>query len=367
MADDDLIVQSDCGLYCRRGDFYIDAWKAVERNVITHAHSDHARAGSTRYLAAKEGAALLRQRLGKDISLDELKYGQQIDLGGVKVSLHPAGHVRGSSQVRLEARGNVWVASGDYKRQMDSTCRPFEVVRCNTFITECTFGLPIFRWGNPQRVQEEMNAWWRQNVQIERTSILLAYSLGKAQRVLAGLDPEIGPILLHGAVFAMTEAYRASGSELPAAEYATTENAKLHRGKALVIAPPSAMNTIWARKFGPSSVGMASGWMRIRGFRRRRGADRGFVLSDHVDFSSLLETIGETGARRVIATHGYTTALVKILQKKGLEASAIETRFGEEDEEESAELAPGLEQEAPSDMRSDTGDNDPIPDSAEGE
>jgi putative mRNA 3-end processing factor len=365
MADDDLIVQSDSGLYCPAGDFYIDAWKPVKRNVVTHAHSDHARVGSERYLAAKEGSVILRQRLGKEICLDEVEYGEKVEMGGVTVSLHPAGHVRGSSQVRVERGGEVWVASGDYKRQADSTCTRFEVVRCNTFITECTFGLPIFRWKDPERVREDMNEWWRENVKIGRTSILLAYSLGKAQRVLAGLDGGIGPILLHGAVFAMTEAYRASGAELPAAEYATTENAKANRGKALVIAPPSAMNTTWARKFGPSSVGMASGWMRIRGFRRRRGADRGFVLSDHVDFPSLLRTIEETGAERVIATHGYTTALVRILEKRGLRASAIQTRFGGEEEEDAAlEEAAVTEAEA-TEMAEPAGGDGDCPDFAE--
>lgn len=343
MAAQSLIIETDRGLYCPAGDFYIDAWKSVPRNIITHAHSDHARRGSGRYLAAKDGVRLLQHRMGREAVIDSVEYGQAIDLNGVQVSLHPAGHVLGSSQVRVESKGEIWVISGDYKREMDRTCRRFEVVRCHTFITECTFGLPIFRWVDGAQVAEEINAWWRENQAIGRTSILLAYSLGKAQRVLAGLDAGIGPILLHGAVHAMTEAYRESGVELPAAEYASVENAKLHRGKAMVIAPPSAMNSTWARKFSPFSTGVASGWMQVRGFRRRRGADRGFVLSDHVDFPGLLETIEATGAAHIIATHGYTDALVHLMRDRGKQASALQTRFGgeEEEAEETAEMPDG--------------------------
>jgi putative mRNA 3-end processing factor len=336
MPAEPLIIDTDRGLFCSAGDFYVDAWQAVPRNVVTHAHADHARRGSGRYLAAADGARVLQYRMGADAIIDPLEYGQTIDLHGVKVSLHPAGHVLGSAQVRVEHRGEVWVISGDYKRQPDPTCRPFEIVRCNTFITECTFGLPIFRWPSPVAVADDINAWWRGNCGVGRTSLLLAYSLGKAQRVLAGLDADIGPILLHGAAYALTEAYRESGIALPPAEHASAENAKLHRGRALVIAPPSAMNSTWARKFAPISTGVASGWMRVRGFRRRRAADRGFVLSDHVDFPALLETIEQTGAQHVIATHGYTDALVRLLSERGRRASAFATRFGGEEEETDA-------------------------------
>ncbi len=275
---------------------------------------------------------MLRHRLGAGAAIDAIEYGSKLNLNGVQVSLHPAGHVLGSSQVRIEARGEVWVVSGDYKLQPDPTCTPFELLGCDTFITECTFGLPVFRWGDPQGVLDEINQWWRENRELGRTSILLAYSLGKAQRVLAGLDPDAGPILLHGAVHAMTQVYRESGIELPPAEHASIENARLHRGRALVIAPPSGMNPAWARKFAPFSTGIASGWMRVRGLRRRRGADRGFVLSDHPDFPSLLATIEQTGAEQIIATHGFTDALVGLLRERGKPARAMETPFGEEEE-----------------------------------
>ncbi len=347
MPNQSLIIETDRGLFCPAGDFYIDAWKSVPRNIVTHAHSDHARRGSDRYLTASDGVNILRHRMGRDAVIDPIPYGQIIELNGVRVSLHPAGHVLGSSQIRIESAGEIWVISGDYKRQADPTCRAFEPVRCHTLITECTFGLPIFRWIDSSVVAADINAWWAGNQAVGRTSILLAYSLGKAQRVLAGLDANLGPILLHGAVHAITEAYRGSGIELPPAGYASVENAKLHRGKAMVIAPPSAMNSTWARKFAPFSSGVASGWMQVRGFRRRRGADRGFVLSDHVDFPALLETIEQTEADHIIATHGYTDALVKLMRERGKQSSALQTRFGgdEEESEETVET-PVVEGEA---------------------
>jgi putative mRNA 3-end processing factor len=334
MSDGSLIINTDRGLYCPAGDFFIDAWRPVNRTIVTHAHSDHARRGSDRYLTAPDGVNMLRKRMGDDCTIDAVNYGEAIDMNGVRVSLHPAGHVLGSSQVRIEHRGEVWIFTGDYKRQADPTCRPFEPVRCNTLITECTFGLPIFHWHDPQGVADEINRWWRKNVELERTSLLLAYTLGKSQRVLAALDPAVGPILLHGAVQAMVDAYRETGVPLPATEYASAENAKAHKGKALVIAPPSAIGSPWVRKFSPLSSGIASGWMQVRGFRRRRSADRGFVLSDHVDWAALMQTIEETGCERVIATHGYTRPLVRYLNERGMEAIAFETRFKDEGEEE---------------------------------
>jgi putative mRNA 3-end processing factor len=257
--------------------------------------------------------------------------------------------------VRIEHRGRVCVASGDYKRQSDPTCTPFEVLRCHTFITECTFGLPIFRWDDPASISEDINRWWRTNHEQGRTSLLLAYSLGKAQRVLAGLDASIGPILLHGATLPMVNLYREAGITLPPAEYASVENAKLHRGKAIVIAPPGAMNSTWSRKFAPISIGVASGWMRVRGFRRRKAADRGFVLSDHIDFPDLLTTIADTGAEHVIATHGYTSVLTRLLAERGIQSSVFQTHFGD-DEEEATEKAEAADVEGPSVPATEGGD-----------
>ena len=336
MAGNPLIVSTERGLYCPTGDFYIDAWKPVPRNVVTHAHSDHARRGSERYLVASDGEAVLKHRLGPDIAVDTLAYGEAIEMNGVRLSLHPAGHLLGSAQLRLEHRGEVWVFTGDYKTQDDPTCRGFELVRCHTFITECTFGLPIFRWKQGDEIATEINGWWRQNVAHERTSILLAYSLGKSQRALAMLDPSIGPILLHGAVYGMTEIYRQAGVKLPPASHASAEHAKAHKGRAIVIAPPGAEGGPWIRKFHPESVGVASGWMQVRGHRRRQAVDRGFALSDHVDWPSLQKTIAATGAEHVIATHGYTGPLVRYLRENGKSAEEFATRFEGEDEADAA-------------------------------
>jgi putative mRNA 3-end processing factor len=343
-TDSPLLIGTDRGLYCPAGDFYVDAWRPVERTIITHAHSDHARRGAARYLAASDGAHVLRQRLGQDINLTTLEYGQSSDLNDVKISLHPAGHVLGSAQVRLEHGGEVWVVSGDYKRQADPTCRGFEPIGCHTFITECTFGLPIFRWSDPSIVTQQMNDWWRANRDEGRTSVVLAYSLGKAQRVLAHLDASIGPILLHGAVTGMVQAYRDSGVSLPPAEHASAEAARRTQGQgAMIIAPPAALESPWIRKFEPVSAGVASGWMQVRGMRRRRNVDRGFVLSDHVDWPGLLATIEETGASRVIATHGYQSTLVRFLRERGIDSYEISTRFkgegAELDSEEAADEA----------------------------
>jgi putative mRNA 3-end processing factor len=327
MSRSPLIVSTDRGLYCPLGDFHIDAWKPVPRNIITHAHSDHARRGSEKYLVPIDGEAVLKRRLGDDITVEKVEYGKAIQINGVTVSLHPAGHLLGSAQVRVEKDGDVWVFTGDYKTAPDPTCAPFELVRCNTFITECTFGLPIFRWRPATEVAADINAWWRHNIEQSRTSILLAYSLGKAQRVLAMLDPGIGPILLHGAVFAMTETYRKAGVSLPPTLHASAENAKAHKGRAIVIAPPGAQAGPWIRKFHPESVAVASGWMQVRGQRRRQSVDRGFVLSDHVDWPSLQSTISETGAQHIIATHGYTAPLVRYLRESGKSAEEFATRF----------------------------------------
>ncbi len=267
---------------------------------------------------------MTRLRLG-DVSLESIAYGQSRLINGVNVSFHPAGHLLGSSQIRIEYKGEIWVVTGDYKRQADPTCTPFEPIRCHTLITESTFALPVYRWPDPEDVYQQINAWWKSNSEKSRTSILFAYALGKAQRLLAGLDPDNGPILLHGAMQKLTQAYRESGIDLPETEYAGVEEAKKYKGKAIVIAPPSAGGSSWIKKFQPYSTAMASGWMMVRGNRRRRATDRGFVMSDHVDWNGLLTTIRESEADRVFATHGYTDILVRYLREEGREAEVLRT------------------------------------------
>jgi putative mRNA 3-end processing factor len=315
------------GLFCPPGRFHIDPWRPVERAVITHAHSDHARGGSRAYLAAHSGAPFLRGRLGMDLPLETVGWGEERRMEGVSVSLHPAGHIRGSAQVRVEYRGEVWVVSGDYKLQRDATAEAFEPVPCHTFISECTFGLPVYRWPGPEQVAEEMKEWWAENRARGRTSVLFAYSLGKAQRALSLLDPEAGPILAHGAIRRMTDLYRQEGLDLPPLGEANRQTVRAAEGGALVLAPPSAAGGSWLRSLGATSTAFASGWMRIRGTRRRRGADRGFVLSDHADWDGLLQAIEATGASRVDLTHGTTTAMTRYLRERGVDARALATPF----------------------------------------
>ncbi len=332
-----LVVARDEGLYCPPGDFYIDPWRGVPRAVLTHAHGDHARPGSAHYLAAQPAEHVLRTRLG-DVALQTLAYGEAVTINGVRVSLHPAGHVLGSAQVRIECAGRVWVVSGDYKVQGDPTCAPFEPVRCETFVTESTFGLPIYRWRDPAAVFADVNAWWRANADAGRASVLYGYAFGKAQRILASVDASIGPIVCHGAVEALNRAYRASGVALPGTSLVTEVTDKTALKRALVIAPPSAAGTPWLKRFGDHSDAFASGWMQLRGARRRRALDRGFVLSDHADWPGLQQAIDASGASCVYVTHGYVPVMVRWLGERGLDARAFETRYGEEDDEPEAAL-----------------------------
>ena len=322
-----LLAETPAGLYCPDGDFYIDPWQPVARAIITHAHGDHAHFGHEKYLTARDGEYVLRSRMGPAAQIDTLAYGETLTHGGVRVSLHPAGHVLGSSQVRLEKAGEVVVVSGDYKVAADPTCKPLEVVRCHTFITESTFGLPIYNWPNYQTLVDSINGWWRQSRDEERAALIFAYSLGKAQRVLAALDPSIGPIYCHGAVEKLNAAYRYSGISLPETKYAGGGERGQSWAGAIIIAPPSAAGTPWQRKFGDAATAFASGWMAVRGARRRRTVDRGFVLSDHADWLGLCSTIAATGAERVFVTHGQVPVMVRWLRERGLDAQPLRTEF----------------------------------------
>ncbi|QNB07494.1 ligase-associated DNA damage response exonuclease [Herbaspirillum frisingense] len=349
---EDMVVVRKEGLYCVPGDFYIDPWRPVARAVITHAHADHARMGHAHYLAAAPGAGILRARLGADIHLQALDYEESITHNGVRLSLHPAGHVLGSAQLRMEWQGCIWVASGDYKLEADGTCTAFAPVRCHTFITESTFGMPIYRWQPQAEIFEDINRWWRANAAEGRASVLFCYSFGKAQRILHGIDPGIGPIVCHGAVEPLNRLYREAGVFLPPT--ATVGEAEAtRRGKSnayagsLIIAPPSAAGSPWMRRFGDYSDAFASGWMRLRGTRRRRGVDRGFVLSDHADWPALQEAIAASSAERVIVTHGQVATMVRWLRQNGLDAGAFTTEYGDDDADDSSAAPPATAQEQP--------------------
>lgn len=305
-----LVKLTGKGLYCEQGDFYIDPWQPVKKAILTHAHADHIYRGNQNYLVPKEGERLSRIRLGDEAKISSMPYGETLDINSVKVSFHPAGHVLGSAQIRVEYKGEIWVASGDYKLTPDATCAAFEHIRCHNFITEATFALPIYRWTPTEIIFEEINDWWRRNQEREKVSVIFAYSLGKAQRVMNGINRRIGKIFTHGAV----------------------ENKKDFAGS-LIVAPPSAAGSTWLRRFGTHSTGFASGWMVVRGARRQKAVDRGFVLSDHADWTELQTAIKETQAEMVYVTHGFIPELVRWINENGMNAKPLKSQFGEETNE----------------------------------
>ncbi|PHP69200.1 DNA ligase-associated DEXH box helicase [Zhengella mangrovi] len=321
----DILTFTDRGIYCPAGDFYVDPWRPVDRALITHGHADHARPGHERYLSTAAAAPVIARRLG--VTPQTVAYGERLTLGDATVSFHPAGHVPGSAQVRVEVGGQVWVVSGDYKVEADGLSEPFEPVTCHAFITECTFGLPVFNWTGQAELAAELNAWWRATADAGRVAVIGAYSLGKAQRVLASLDLSIGPVFTHGAVENMNEVLRGQGVALPPTIRVTPGQARADYARGLVIAPPSAMDGTWMRRFGPASRGYASGWMALRGVRRRRAADRGFVMSDHADWTGLNAAIAATGAERIFVTHGYTGPFRRWLESRGYDAHVVSTEY----------------------------------------
>lgn len=329
MPADPPLILTDAGLYSPAGDFHIDPWRPVPRALITHGHSDHARPGMGAYLATHAALPVIRHRLGP-IRAEGIGFGETRGIGGAKVSFHPAGHVPGSAQIRVEVGGETWVVSGDYKTEPDLLSEPFAPVPCHVFVSECTFGLPVFAWRPETEAMAEVRDWWAAAAAAGITAVLGAYSLGKAQRLLAGLaalGDLPGPILTHGSVEATNAVMRAQGLALPPTTHVTPDlDLKANRG-ALVIAPPSALGTPWMRRFGAATTGFASGWMRLRGIRRRRAADRGFVISDHADWAGLNAAIRATGAERVLVTHGYVEPFRRWLESQGYDAGIVATEY----------------------------------------
>ena len=327
------LIFTEKGIYCPAGDFYIDPWRPVDRALITHGHADHARSGHQHYLATHQALPVMRHRLG-GITAQGIQYGERIQIGGATVSFHPAGHIPGSAQIRVEVAGEVWVASGDYKCVDDGLSEPFEPVECHSFITESTFGLPVFKWPEQDEVARDLNQWWATCVAEGKTPVLGAYSLGKAQRLMTMLDSSIGPILTHGAIEATNAVLRAQGYDLPDTMQVTPDtDVKALKG-GIAIAPPAALGSQWSKRFGPTSSGFASGWMRLRGIRRRRAADRGFVISDHADWDALLNAIRLTKAENIYVTHGYTDIFTQHLNNSGWNAQVVPTEFGGDEQEE---------------------------------
>jgi putative mRNA 3-end processing factor len=322
-----LLEFTERGIYCPTAEVYLDPWKPVKKALISHGHSDHAYFGHEQYLCTASAAPVIKHRLQLTDNLQTVRYGETISINGVNFSFHPAGHIIGSAQIRVEYQGEVWVFSGDYKLQNDGISEPFESVRCDTFITESTFGLPIYAWKDQDAIFNDVNAWWRKN-QIEgRVSVIAGYTLGKSQRILQNVDPSIGNIFVHGAVDAINHVIRGQGVFLNGTKRVTKETTKKDYEGALVICPPSAVGSPWIRRFDPFSLAIASGWMMLRGTRRRRGADRGFVISDHADWRDLNSAIKATGAERVFVTHGYTEIFSRWLNDNGIESYPVKTRF----------------------------------------
>jgi putative mRNA 3-end processing factor len=324
-----MLVESADGLFCPSGGFHIDPWRPVARALLTHAHGDHARPGSRAYLCTPGTALLVNRRMGEDAIVETLAYGERATIGDVRVSFHPAGHVLGSAQIRIEgADGQVWVVAGDYKRASDPTCAPFEPIPCDTFITESTFGLPIYRWDATASVIAEIAEWWQTNTAERKTSVLFCYTIGKAQRLLAELASIADRrVLVHGMMLGAIEAYREAGVRMLPVESATERPRGTSFAGELVLAPLSARGTPWMRRLGDHSDGFASGLMRVRGVRRQRAFDRGFVLSDHADWPALLQTIVETGSARVLATHGHAEPLARYLAEQGVDSGVIRTAW----------------------------------------
>ena len=331
-----LLEFTSKGIYCAQADVYLDPWRGVDKAIISHGHSDHARWGSKQYITHEINVPIIKHRLG-NISVTAIKYGEKFSMNGVQFSLHPAGHVPGSSQIRIEYKGEIWVFTGDYKIQKDGISTPFEIIECHTFITECTFGLPVFSWLKPKIIHDEINQWWANNKAEQTTSLLMGYSLGKIQRLLKHLDTSIGKIYTHGATEQMTQVLR-QFIDFPPTELITRDTQKKDVEGQLVLAPPSILGSAWTKKLGKLSTGYASGWMAFRGARRRRGVDRAFVLSDHADWNGLLSTIKATGCENVITTHGYTELFAQFLRGEGWNARTEKTQYeGETLETNSAE------------------------------
>lgn len=328
-----LIEFTDKGLYCRAGDFYIDPWQPVNRAVITHAHSDHARFGNNHYLCHSQTMPVLKLRLG-DISVQPVEWGESVLINNVSVSLHPAGHIIGSSQIRVEYNNEVWVVSGDYKTENDGLSGMFEPVRCDTFISESTFGLPIYNWKPQQEIFADIQRWITANQQAGKTSVLITYSLGKAQRVLQCIAEITDNIFVHGAIWNTHQALVAAGWALPSVQRVTPETDKAAFKNAVVIAPPSADGTPWMKRFTPYSVGVCSGWMQVRGNVRRRNPDAGFALSDHADWAGLLTAVKATQAEKVFVTHGFRSAFSRYLNEIGIPSEEVKTEYGGEEEEQ---------------------------------
>jgi len=325
-----LVKFTKKGIYCIPGKFYLDPWYPVKYAVISHGHADHARWGNQHYLCQNDSKAILKHRLGKDISIESLGYNQPKNINGVQVRFFPAGHVIGSAQIKLEYKGFVVVFSGDYKTQPDFISTPFEPVKCHEFITESTFGLPIYKWKTEQELQQELQNWVLQNQQNNRTSVFLGYSLGKAQRILKLIE-HVDEVFVNSAIHNLNTAISNSGIDLPKSTVIASDFKKENVQGKIVILPPALLGSKLIKKIPNAATAICSGWMHIRGNRRWKGVDAGFAVSDHADWEGLLQAVKATEAEKVYVTHGSQAVFSKYLNEIGIEAHELKTEFGEEE------------------------------------
>ena len=327
-----LIKFTNKGIYCKQGNFYIDPWHPVDYAVTTHGHADHVKFGNKNYLCHDLTKPILQQRYGLTDNVQTLPYHQTIDINGVKLTLFPAGHVIGSSQVKLEYKGEICVVSGDYKVEYDGISTAFEPVKCHTFVSESTFGLPIYNWQAQEIIFEQIKNWVTDNHLKGKTSILVAYSLGKAQRLIKNLGDQY-PIYVHNSIANLNESFMAAGVELPKTIRITADLKKEELQKGIVIVPPALADGKWIKSLQQPAVGICSGWMAVRAGRRWRSADAGFALSDHADWQGLLTAIKATTAEKVFVTHGSTAVFAKYLNEIGISAEEVTTKYGAEDDD----------------------------------
>lgn len=327
-----LIRFTSKGIYCEQGNFYIDPWQPVNLAVTTHGHADHVKWGNKAYLCHDLTKPILNQRLGTDLNIQTLPYNKEIDINGVKLSLFPAGHVIGSAQIRLEYKGEICVVSGDYKIEYDGISTQFEPVKCHTFVSESTFGLPIYKWQPQELIFGQIKDWVSDNHDKHKTSVLIAYSLGKAQRLINGLAG-YGDIFVHNSIANLNEGFVKAGVTLPETIRINSDTRKEDMQKGIVIVPPALAEGRWIKNLTNPATGICSGWMQVRAGRRWRSADAGFSLSDHADWPGLLWAIKATEAEKVFVTHGYTATFSKYLNEIGIEAEEVKTQYGNEDDE----------------------------------
>lgn len=320
------------GIYCEAGDFYIDPWLPVSKALITHGHADHARWGMKSYLCHEHTRPILRSRLSPDLHIEALPYGKEIRIHNVKVSFHPAGHILGSAQIRLEHKGKITVISGDYKTQDDGLSTPFEPLRCHEFVSESTFGLPIYNWLPTHELEKQMQEWVNYNQSIGKTSVFVGYSLGKAQRIMKALEG-VGDLNVHYSIAKLNMAYESVGINLPQYNIIDFREDVRYLDKKIVIVPPAIVDSNIIRKIPNAATAICSGWMQVRGARRWRSADAGFAMSDHADWQGLLQAIKETQAERVYVTHGQTAIFTRYLNEMGILAQEVTTAFGQEEDE----------------------------------